>query len=159
MKSNQIIFLLFAVIFSIGLIIIRDNINKKYGQIKDHQIIEIEVAGQVLKVEVVNTPLSSARGLSGRDEIGSDGMLFILPQRKIAQFWMKDMRFDIDIIWIDEGKIIGWQENVPKPEVNTSLDKLLIYSPDQPIEMVLELPAESIKKHQFIIGDSVLFKF
>ena len=52
-------------------------------------------------------------GLSGRPNIGSDGLLFILPAGK-HRFWMKDMQFNLDMVWIDQNQVVGISK-MPKP--------------------------------------------
>lgn len=57
--------------------------------------------------EVVSTPPERAAGLSGREGMGVDeGMLFIFGGESKYSFWMKNMRFPLDIIWIDKNKKI-----------------------------------------------------
>ena len=54
-------------------------------------------------VEVVSKEDDMARGLMYRTSLGPDkGMLFVFPDSEIYQFWMKDMHFSLDMIWIDE---------------------------------------------------------
>lgn len=68
-------------------------------------------------------------------------------------FWMKDMKFDLDLIWIREGKIIGITPNVPHP--NSPSDKLPTYSPPSEINMVLEVNAGWSEKYRVEVGDEV----
>lgn len=127
------------------------------SKIKDHQKITLQIAERKLEVEVVNTPESITRGLSAREQLGSDGMLFILPQRVIPRFWMKDMRFNLDLLWIDGDKIIDLTANVPAPKPNTKLQDLPIYSPQLPADKVLELKSSKIKELGIKTGDKLLF--
>jgi len=92
-----------------------------------------------IEVEVVTKPESITLGLSGREEIGADGMLFVLPERRIPSFWMPDMKFDIDIVWIDTDTVLALSEFVPKPKLGQTT--LSTYSPPGPVDLVLELPA------------------
>ena len=114
----------------------------------DHQLINATLADQKLQLEIVNTPASITQGLSGRDSIGSDGMLFILPEKKKAQFWMKGMKFALDIVWLDGNKIIEITENIP-------LTNLQIYSPQLPVDKVLELPAGKASELGLEVGDKI----
>lgn len=104
----------------------------------DHAIISYQLEGRSLQVEVVNTPQSIEQGLSGRDTVPSDGMLFVFPNEAVRAFWMKDMHFAIDIIWIRNGKIVGRVESVPPPEPGTPESQLELYSSPEPVDMVLE---------------------
>jgi len=63
---------------------------------------QVKISGQSIKVELALTPLQQERGLSGRSAIAPDeGMLFVF-SGGARRFWMKDMNFPIDIIWIGE---------------------------------------------------------
>jgi uncharacterized membrane protein (UPF0127 family) len=107
----------------------------------DREKIAIKIGDQQLQVEVVNTPQSITQGLSGRTEISSDGMLFIFPDLQERSFWMKEMKFDLDLVWIKHQKVIGVSEQVPKPATSTPLFLLKKYPSPGIVDMVLELPA------------------
>src|SRR3990167_9778754 len=99
----------------------------------------IKIGENELSVETVSIPDEIQLGLSGRSEIGSDGMLFIInPSRQIS-FWMKDMLIPLDIVWISNGKITGIEKNVPPPIAGTPENKLTNYPSSNPIDYVLEL--------------------
>ena len=116
------------------------------------------VKDQTLKVEIVADERSRARGLSGRLELASDeAMVFLFDKPDFHNFWMKDMFFPIDIIWINNGQIVDIIENVPAPAFGEV--KLPLYSPKEPITIVLEVNAGWSKKHNIQIGDSFLLKY
>jgi len=61
----------------------------------------VKVNSHTIKTEDATTKASRAIGLGNRACIGQDvGMLFIFRIPGHYQFWMKDMRFPIDIVWI-----------------------------------------------------------
>ena len=68
----------------------------------------------VITIENVQSDEDRALGLSGRESIGDDGMLFEFDTISTENcFWMKDMQFAIDMIWLDEQKqVITVKENV-----------------------------------------------
>lgn len=72
------------------------------------------IDGQEFNVEVADVASERSQGLSGRSALANDeGMLFVFPESGRFGFWMKDMEFSIDIIWIDEDKrIVHIEENV-----------------------------------------------
>jgi phosphatidylglycerol:prolipoprotein diacylglycerol transferase len=107
----------------------------------DRSLVTIQIDDDLLTVELVNTTSSITQGLSGRTEIGSDGMLFVLGQPRVPTFWMKEMQFDLDIVWISGQEVIGVTADVPAPAADTPLSQLPNYSPDRPADLVLELPA------------------
>lgn len=98
--------------------------------------------GTVLAVEVMRTPAQIAQGLSGREQMTpAQGMLFLLPSKQQPSFWMKDMRFGLDLIWLDNGKIVEVTLNVPPPAQGTPDAALPKYTPSVPVTAVLEVPA------------------
>lgn len=109
--------------------------------VPDRSLVGIELAKQKMLVEVVNTPASITQGLSGRQTIGADGMLFVLPAKTQATFWMKDMLFDLDLLWIANDGVVEITNNATKPPTNTALNDLPRYQPKLPVEMVLEIEA------------------
>src|SRR3990167_11255116 len=113
-----------------------------------------------LKIEatVVDNADERKKGLSEKEDLAiSSGMLFVFEKSDSYAIWMKDMKFPIDIIWIDEGKkIVDIAENaVPEPKKKD--DELKIYRPKGPAKHVLELNAGLVKLHNLQIGDTVNF--
>jgi uncharacterized membrane protein (UPF0127 family) len=108
--------------------------------IQDREIITLQIGETTLSVEAVTSFESITLGLGNRDEIGSDGMLFFLPEKRVANFWMHGMRFPLDMVWIDGNTIVGIESNVPAP-TDPSSSALPTYSSEVPVTHVLELPA------------------
>ncbi len=69
----------------------------------------VTIGSQKITAEVADTTQARTKGLSGRPCIGqNEGMLFVFNQPGFYQFWMKDMKFPIDIIWITTNhRVIG----------------------------------------------------
>lgn len=107
----------------------------------DRQRVAVELGTKTLQVEVVTTAASITQGLSGRPTLGSDGMLFILPSPSVPQFWMKEMLFDLDLVWIHDDQVIAITPNVPHPAPGTNLQELPLYSPPGLVDKVLEIEA------------------
>jgi len=112
-----------------------------------------QVKSPKIQVELVNTGPSIEQGLSSRTELGADGMLFVFSQKHIPSFWMKEMRFDLDFVWLRGGQVVELTANVPAPPLGTPLSDLPTYSSTEPVEWVLELPAGSIKQWQVELSD------
>jgi|GEM_PF-1242834 len=108
---------------------------------------------KLLKLELVNSQSGIGWGLSGREKIGSDGMLFVFRQAQVPQFWMKEMLFDLDFVWLLDGEVVDLTADVKAPRLDISLDSLPTYSPGRPVNMVLEVPAGSIDTWQLQLGD------
>lgn len=123
----------------------------------DHSQIQLTIGQKELTVEVVNTTASITQGLSGRAEIGSDGMLFVFTEKRIPQFWMKEMNFDLDLVWISGGQVISITPNVPHPAPATPLPELPHYLPPGAVDLVLEIPAGKAAGWSLRPGDAVSF--
>lgn len=111
----------------------------------------IIIAETKLNIEVVDTDEKRILGLSGRLDLPADtGMLFVFQENGIHNFWMKDMNFNIDIVWFNQyGEVIYFVENAtPK-----SYPKLL--GPTQESMFILEVPAGYIKSKGIKLGDKI----
>jgi uncharacterized membrane protein (UPF0127 family) len=108
-----------------------------------------------IDAEIADTNSLRSRGLGDRDGLRAGwGMLFIDPTARVQTFWMKDMRFCLDIIWIDEDHITGAAENVcPQPGAADS--DLAVFSSGVPVRYVLEMPANWLKDNGLGAGSSV----
>lgn len=75
---------------------------------------KIIIGNIVVKVEIAESLEGKQKGLSGRNFMRENsGMLFVFSQPDFYSFWMKDMEFPIDIIWLDENlRIINIEKNI-----------------------------------------------
>lgn len=111
----------------------------------------VTLAGQTISVSVADSEATRAQGLSGRSGLGeNEGMLFIFPIDGTYGFWMKDMRFSIDIIWIAEDSRIVHIEPQVSPETYPN-----VFQPPVLARYVLELPAGWTSQYQVKRGDVV----
>lgn len=99
-------------------------------------------SGQEISVEIVESPAAQAKGLSGRSCIDENwGMLFSFEDEAFREFWMKDMNFSLDIIWLDGEKfVVDVTKNISPetyPEAFTS---------NAPSQYVLEMGAGQAEK-------------
>lgn len=114
---------------------------------------KVMIRGHVIKVEVANTPESRMKGLSGRDKLGANnGMLFVMADKRYHTFWMSDMKFPIDIIWISDNKVVDLTKNAPVP---TDPKNIPIFTPNTEVDKVLEVNAGYIDANNIAIGDEV----
>jgi uncharacterized membrane protein (UPF0127 family) len=113
----------------------------------------VTVGEASVRAEVADDAASLERGLSGRDRLGADdGMLFLLPDDSPA-FWMKGMRFPLDIVWIKHGRVVDVTADVPPPSGPGA--SLPTYSPARPADRVLEVNAGWAARHGVGRGDAV----
>ena len=125
------------------------------GNYSKKLIIESGTERHEFMVEVADTIVSRTRGLSGRAGLKeNEGMLFVFGSPDMHGFWMKDMKFPIDIVWIRGEKIVGFAENT-MPEPGKSLLNLRVYYSPEPADRVLEIKAGLVEKFGLKIGDTV----
>jgi hypothetical protein len=105
------------------------------------EVATVRIGDQVLQAEIADTGRLQQRGLGYRDGLApGTGMLFVFDDVRRHTFWMKGMRFCLDIIWIQDEVITGAAESVcPMPDVEDA--DLPRYSSEVPISHVLEVPA------------------
>jgi uncharacterized membrane protein (UPF0127 family) len=117
---------------------------------------EIEVGGVPLIVELAIAPEERARGLGYREELApGSGMLFVADEAQPQSFWMKGMRFCLDIVWIEGGEIVGAAENAcPDPAGTPDRERERFSSPE-PVRYVLEVPAGWLDGYGFSVGTTV----
>lgn len=98
----------------------------------------VKISSSVIQTEVTQSKQEQQKGLSGRDCIGDNqGMLFTFEKPGFYSFWMKDMKFPIDIIWIGpDKKVVGIEKKV---EPSTYPDSFI--NKDKPAQYVLEIQA------------------
>lgn len=114
----------------------------------------IQIGQTELKVTLAQTPAERSRGLSGRETLGdNEGMLFIYEEPSQEGFWMKDMNFPIDIIWVDpEMRVIGFEKSV-SPDTFPEI----FYSPGE-VQYVLETSAGFVERSNLKVGDLLKFR-
>ena len=117
---------------------------------------EIMVGGVPLTVELADQPAEISRGLGYRAGLApGTGMLFLYGELAPRSFWMKGMRFCLDIIWIENGAIQGAAEHVcPEPPGTADAD-LPVYVSPVPVRSVLEVPAGWLDANGLGVGTPV----
>ncbi len=114
----------------------------------------VELGGQTFVVDVVDTPALQARGLGGRTRLGPDeGMLFVYPDKERRTFWMRGMLIPIDILWLDNNRIIHIEHRVPPPAPGTPPRQLPTYAAPAPANGVLEIAAGRAAALGVRVGD------
>ncbi|MDQ3044785.1 MAG: DUF192 domain-containing protein [Chloroflexota bacterium] len=116
----------------------------------------IQVGSHEIDVELALTSEERRLGLGYREGLAPEsGMLFINEPASPASFWMKGMRFCLDIIWIEGGQIVGAAESVcPDPEGTADADRATFLSPG-PVQYILEMPAGWLEDHDYGQGTPV----
>jgi uncharacterized protein len=101
------------------------------------QAIQVRAPQGIVNAMIADTDRTREHGLSDRESLATDaGLLFIFPNVSTSGFWMKDMHFALDIVWINEQKqVIGIDANI-SPDTYPD-----VFMPPAPIKYVLELNA------------------
>lgn len=116
---------------------------------------EMKVGSVTFTVEIATSTVEQARGLSFRTGLDAGhGMLFIFRRGGIQNFWMKDMNFPLDIIWIAKDRVAGFAENAPA-EPGVAMPSNIYSSPDG-VDKVLEVNAGTVKAENIKEGDAVV---
>ncbi len=113
---------------------------------------QITLDGQTISVTLATTPAEQERGLGGRSGLSDhEGMLFVFPHDAVYKFWMKDMHFAIDMIWMTgDGTIMYIQPNVSPSTYPHA------FGPDTPARYVLEVPANFAQMYGIKAGDTAV---
>lgn len=115
----------------------------------------VEIRAQRLPVEVADGGLEQAKGLGERDGLAwGSGMYFPYARPGFYTFWMKGMRFPIDIVFVRDGRIVDLHPQVPfEPGGNGPTIR-----PRALADGVLEVPAGYASANAWQIGDRVRFE-
>ena len=112
-----------------------------------------------LTAYVAITNDQQVKGLSVKDHLKeNEGMLFVFERPTRQVFWMKDMRFPIDIIWLDSNGTVVHIEHNLQPCIMTFAFICPSYIPDKDSLYVLETVAGFSKKHSIKVGTNVDFQ-
>ena len=115
------------------------------------------INNQSFNLLLAKTGDETQKGLSEKDSLDEkSGMLFIFNKADYYPFWMRKMKFPIDIIYIKDNKIVTVYENVQLPA--TSKENLPVYRPENPADKVLEINAGLSRKYGFKNGYEVKFE-
>jgi uncharacterized membrane protein (UPF0127 family) len=117
----------------------------------------VTIGGASFTVDLADTPEKRFQGLSGREVLEEGtGMLFVFQEERQHTFWMKDMRFPLDMIWITaECAIADIIADVPNPPPDQIDGVLPTYSPSAPGTFVLELNAGVAASSGLQTGDQM----
>jgi YVTN family beta-propeller protein len=156
-KSILIVFVIFGLLAAGGWFVLPDKAEIFRPEPESNPpLFSLAIAGVPLKVELADTPDKRAQGLSGRADLPENqGLLFVFERPGHYFFWMKEMRFPLDIIWINEtGRIVEISQNVPVPAADAGL---VSYGPPEPVQYVLEVNAGFAERNNIQIGERVDF--
>jgi uncharacterized membrane protein (UPF0127 family) len=113
----------------------------------------VKINNHILKTQLAKTQTEQVRGLGGKACIPDDqAMLFEFNKVDYYPFWMKDMKFPIDIIWLDSNKkVVTIKANVQPSTYSRT------FSNAKPAKYVLELKSDNVVKLGITSGTQATF--
>lgn len=114
---------------------------------------EVIIGNARILVDVADTPAERHRGLSGTQGLKPDtGMLFIFDQLDNQEMWMKDMRYSLDMLWLDDDqRVVHIEERLPPSSYPATVE-----SPT-PARYVVEVPSGFVAAHHIQEGTIATF--
>lgn len=107
-------------------------------------------------IEVADEDKERVKGLSERKNLAEDkGMVFVFDKKGKYGFWMRNVNFPLDIIYISDDTIVDIIKNA-EPKALDATD-IPIYEPKQEANYVLEINGGLSDKLEIQIGDKVKF--
>lgn len=112
---------------------------------------EMRIAGESFTVELAVERADRRRGLMHRSGLAAGrGMLFVYPDEASRAFWMKNVSFPIDILFLDgAGTLVALTRRAPPCRKSPCP----MYRSDAPTCYVLELPAGTAERLDLDIGE------
>jgi uncharacterized membrane protein (UPF0127 family) len=113
-------------------------------------------SGKVLQSEVMVKDEDRAMGLMFRPSLPADhGMLFVFDQPDFHTIWMKNCRFPIDIVWLDDDRrVVDVAPSVPPCKA----DPCPVYRPMRRARYVVEMNAGEARREKVARGAALEFK-
>ncbi|MCX6757298.1 MAG: DUF192 domain-containing protein [Candidatus Nomurabacteria bacterium] len=151
------IFIIISLVILFFILFFYYNISSIHSKPTSDQIAVMDkviISGQTIDVEISDTSAKRELGLSGHAPLlNNQGMFFVFDVPDKYAFWMKDMLFPLDIIWINSDMKVVYIEKNLEPN---SYPKL--FSSNEDALYVLELNAGFSDKNNLQIGDILSYK-
>ena len=129
----------------------------RHAQRSDRQLNALRVGEQTLGVEIADSAEEWSQGLSGREKLAEDeGMLFVFDDQVRRSFWMRQMRFSLDMMFIRDGRINEIVRNVPAPSGSQDGTEIRVQS-QETADWVLEVNSGWAQEHGVKVGDEVSY--
>ncbi len=147
LKNKKIFIILFLLIFLLILFLLVDNFFKK----NENKVLVNEI---FINLELAENSFEHYLGLSNRNFLDKNSaMLFLFPEKNIRSFVMRDMKFSIDIVFIDENIISDIYERLPFEKEYQNIS----YSSSIPVNKVLEFNAGFCEENNLKVGQELKF--
>lgn len=111
---------------------------------------QVQIADQIIQLEVAETQAQQSMGLMYRDSLPDDrGMLFPFNPPRNVTFWMKNVRINLDMIFLRNGQVKDVASNVPP----CTTDPCPTYGPSTAVDHVIELRGGRATELGIKVGD------
>jgi len=149
---NTIILFLLLIVFGLAWLTFSANVGKEKRDLS-----VLRVGEQSLGVEIADSAEEWSQGLSGREQLAEDeGMLFVFDDQVRRSFWMRQMRFSLDMMFIRNGRVSELFPRVPAPGEGQDGREIRIQS-QEPADWVLEVNSGWAQEHGIKVGDEVTY--
>jgi uncharacterized membrane protein (UPF0127 family) len=155
MKRSVLIifFAIIAIALILSVILIFTGKNRVVITSQEPPTPSLLINGFTVNLEIADTEQKKNEGLSNRDFLPQNsGMLFVFDTPGEYVFWMNEMNFPLDFIWLNGNKVVQTNENVPAPLKG---EPPAVIKPEYAVDKVLEVNAGFIKSASVKIGDEV----
>jgi len=120
----------------------------------------VTIGTAVISVDISDTECKRVLGLSGRESLADGaGMIFVFDVAGHYPFWMQDMNFPLDMVWVgDDLRVSGIEKDVA-PSTFDAIDpsKSEIFGGQYLARYVLELPAGYADEKNIQVGNKISF--
>ena len=112
----------------------------------------VTINGKTIEIEIADEPDERSRGLMFRESLTKDtGMLFLFDREDFYSFWMMNVNFNLDLIWINSnGNVVHIERDVPSCFMNCPT-----YAPREAARYVLELNSGVANELDLLVGSFV----
>lgn len=148
------ILILFVILFGLIFAVTFGKNLSKFNLPKNEKTPILKIGNHTFKLFVAKTTKEKEIGLSGKASLNQEyGMLFPFDKPDYYPFWMKDMKISIDMLFVENNKIVSVFKNLKPPK---SKDETLeIIRPQKPADKVIEINSGLAEKYNIKPGDTV----
>ena len=119
---------------------------------------EVVINNTHIQAEVANTQIKRTKGLMYKSHLDQNkGMLFIFPKEAQYTFWMANTKIPLDILWINQDKLIVYINKDTPPCHETNTQKCPRYTPTKKAKYVLEVNSGWVEENNVQVGNNVEF--
>jgi len=114
------------------------------------------IADRPIELEVAKTPEQQSMGLMYRTSLPDDrGMLFEFKPARWVNFWMKNCKISLDMIFLRDGVVTAIEAGAPP----CTAEPCPTYGPNTPVDRVIELRSGRAAELGLKVGDRIAIEF